>query len=110
MEEVHAIIEEENFDNVNETRTDLPTAYPVDGSVSFNQKIAELTTHNGTEIGPSLVMPVKRGDKVSLSTKYFYEKDAPGTTYDFTSFLWKRSLWHWLPAVPISSTSMKASY
>ncbi len=33
-------------------------------------------------IGPAKVLPVRAGQKVSLSTEYFYTEDAPGTTYD----------------------------
>jgi len=79
---VYASIEENNFENVELTREDLPTGYPIDASVEFNERIARLTAANGTEMGPSIVMPVKNGEKVSLSASYFYEENAPGQTYD----------------------------
>ena len=82
MEEVHRLIEEDNFDNIEGTAADLPSGYPVDGSVELNEKIAALSAANGTEIGPSIVLPVRRGDRVSLRTEYFYSEDAPGSTYD----------------------------
>ncbi len=82
MELVHRQIEEDNFDNIEETDADLPLGYPVDGSVDLNEKIALLSSENGTEIGPSMVLPVRLGDKVSLSTNYFYSEDAEGATYD----------------------------
>lgn len=90
MEEVHRVMERDNFDNIDETAKDLPTEYPttvrksvwINGSVELNEKIAYLSAANGTEIGPSMVLPVRRGDKVSLSTEYFYSEDAPGSTYD----------------------------
>src|SRR5690606_38965252 len=63
MELVHRQIEEDNFDNIDETDADLPLGYPVDGSADLNEKIASLSTANGTEIGPSMVLPVRRGDK-----------------------------------------------
>ena len=82
MEEVHRQIERDNFDNIDETAQDLPLGYPVNGSVELNEKIASLSAANGTQIGPSMVLPVRRGDKVSLRTEYFYSEDAPGATYD----------------------------
>ncbi|NEN25810.1 hypothetical protein G3O08_20175 [Cryomorpha ignava] len=87
LEEAHREIEERNFDNVGETAEDLPTGYPVDGSAELNEKIALLSAANGTEIGPSIVMPVRRGDQVSLRTDYFYTEDAPGATYDNLNML-----------------------
>ncbi|MCA1763552.1 MAG: hypothetical protein ABR574_07890 [Cryomorphaceae bacterium] len=58
------------------------------GDETFNSKsYTTIAAANGTEIGPSLVMPVKKGDKVALSTSYFYEEDAPGTTYQNMDFL-----------------------
>ncbi len=82
MEDVYASIEENNFENVELTREDLPIGYPIDASVEFNERIARLTAANGTQMGPSIVMPVKNGEKVSLSASYFYEENAPGQTYD----------------------------
>jgi RHS repeat-associated protein len=87
LEDVHAYIEEVNFENLEEVREDLPTGYPVNGSVSLNERIALLNAANGTEIGPSIVLPVKQGEKVSLSTEYFYTEDAAGATYDNIDFL-----------------------
>ncbi len=88
LEEVWAEVEEQNYDNLGETRHERPAEYPVTGSVVLNEQIAYLTQANGTEMGPSLVMPVKRGDRVSLSTDYFYTEDAPGVTYDnLTTFV-----------------------
>jgi RHS repeat-associated protein len=87
LEDVHAQIEEINFENLDEVREDLPTGYPVNGSVSLNERIALLNAANGTEIGPSIVLPVRRGEKVSLSAEYFYTEDAPGATYDNIDFL-----------------------
>jgi hypothetical protein len=84
MEDTYAYFEKQNFDNLDSTREDLPSEYPLDGSVEFNERIARLSEASGTEMGPSMVLPVRRGDKVNLSTKYFYEEDAPGTTYDNT--------------------------
>src|SRR5690554_2537460 len=79
---LHRLMEENNFDNIDETAEELPDDYPIDGTVEFNERIAFLSAANGTEIGPSLVLPVHRGDRVSLSTEYFYSEDAPGSTYD----------------------------
>ena len=83
----HRLIERDNFDNIDETAQELPLGYPVNGSVELNEKIARLSAANGTEIGPSIVLPVRRGDKVSLRTDYFYTEDAPGATYDNLNML-----------------------
>jgi len=87
MEEVHAFIEERDFDNLPGTREDLPTNYPVDGSVALNEKIAMLIADGDMVIGPSLVRNVRVGEKVTVSVDYFYEEDAPGATYDNVGFL-----------------------
>jgi RHS repeat-associated protein len=87
LEDVHAEIEERNFENLEEVREDLPTGYPVNGSASLNERIALLNAANGTEIGPSIVLPVRQGERVSLSTEYFYTEDAAGATYDNIDFL-----------------------
>jgi RHS repeat-associated protein len=86
MEEVHALIEENNFDNVDETRDDLPQNYPVDGSAQLNLKIAELIADGEMVMGPSKVLNVRRGEKITASVEYFYEEDAPGATYDNLGF------------------------
>ncbi len=88
LEAVWAEVEQQNYDNLDDTRHERPAEYPVTGSVVLNEQIAYLTQANGTEMGPLLVMPVKRGDRVSLSTDYFYTEDAPGVTYDnLTTFV-----------------------
>ncbi len=95
MEEAHAHIELQSFDNIPPTQYHLPAGYPVDASVEFNERIARLSAAEGTEVGPSLVIPVRRGEEVSLSTRYFYteacpersRRDAPGTTYETMGLL-----------------------
>ncbi len=87
MEDTYRVLEKKNFDNIDETVEDKPSGYPLDGSAEFNEKIAKLSEATGTEVGPSIVLPVQRGDKVSLSTKYFYEEVGEGETYDNTGFL-----------------------
>ncbi len=87
MEEAHENIEVQSFDNIPITQYYLPTGYPVDASVAFNEQIARLSAAEGTEVGPSLVIPVRRGESVNLSTKYFFTEDAPGTTYETMGYL-----------------------
>ena len=87
MEELHAVWEEKNFDNIEEDREDLPASYPIDASVPFNEFIARVVAENGMTIGPSKVLKVSRGQKVKAAVKYYYEETAPGATYDGLSFL-----------------------
>lgn len=86
MEEVHRLIESENFDNLDETAAALPSDYPVGGSVELNERIAYILADGEMTIGPSLVTPVRKGETVKASIEYFYEEDAPGATYDNLGF------------------------
>ncbi len=81
MEEVHAHIEENDFDNLPEFRDDLPTGYPIDASVEFNERIARLSAENGTTIGPAKFLKVRDVDRISGGVSYFYSENAPGATY-----------------------------
>jgi len=63
-------------------RDDLPTGYPIDASVEFNERIARLAAENGTIIGPSKFLEVKAGERVFGGVSSFYKEDAPGTTYN----------------------------
>ncbi len=87
MEEYRANWEEANFENIEEGREPIPINYPVDASFPFNQFIAKLVADNEMTIGPAKVLEVNQGDKVKLATQYFYEEDAPGTTYENLGFL-----------------------
>lgn len=95
MEQMYAMTEEDNFDGILETRDDVPYNYPYDGSGEFNEKISELTAIDDKKIGPAKVLPAKRGDKFTVSTRYFYVEDAPGQSYDNLTNLVEEILYRW---------------
>ncbi len=82
MEEVWAHIEEANFDQISETREQLPDGYPIDGRVDLNEYIAYVFTDNEMKVGPSMMMAVNKDEKMQASVEYFYTEDAPGASYD----------------------------
>ncbi|MCH2026389.1 MAG: hypothetical protein MK172_11675 [Verrucomicrobiales bacterium] len=87
LEDFYAELEEKSFDNLDDTRADLPANYPVDGSAELNERIAYLSAEDDMVIGPSIVVETKRGGHVDLAVDYFYEENAPGATYDNLGFL-----------------------
>ncbi len=71
------LIEDANFDNVSATEQTKPYLYPYDPDDPESQKVSELSSFTGKIIGPAKVMAVKQGEKIDLSTKYWYT-EAPG--------------------------------
>jgi len=87
LEDYYAELEAKNFDNLDESRSDLPENYPVNGSAELNERIAYLIAEDEMVIGPSIVLETIRGAQVDIAVDYFYEEDAPGATYDNLGFL-----------------------
>jgi RHS repeat-associated protein len=81
LEEAQIVAEQENFDNLPENQTPRPVNYPINGSSELNEYVARIAADNEVAIGPAMLMPVKTGDRVQARVEYFYEGDAPGTTY-----------------------------
>ncbi|MFM9986255.1 MAG: hypothetical protein ACKVOK_13535 [Flavobacteriales bacterium] len=65
------------FDNLTSTEKDKPYLYPYDPDDPQSQKVSELSSYTGKIIGPAKVMAVKKGEKIDLSTKYWYT-EVPG--------------------------------
>jgi RHS repeat-associated protein len=87
MESEFAQLEERVFDNVGESRSDVPPNYPFDPSVDFNDKVAYLIVEDSLAIGPAKTIAVSRSDTLTISVNYFFEDDAPGSTYDNAGIL-----------------------
>jgi RHS repeat-associated protein len=68
--------EDANFDNVSATEKNKPYLYPYDPSDPNSQKVSELSSMTGKIIGPAKVMAVKTGERLDLSTKYWYNEAA----------------------------------
>jgi RHS repeat-associated protein len=72
MELAPATTEELIYSNLNTTRTDKPSGYPVDNTTSPNDKVAK-TNGNGNKIGPSIVLKVMAGDKFNVKVSSWYK-------------------------------------
>ena len=72
MENQNASVEEQTFENIPETRDDLPFGYPVDSTYSPNQKVSVLNKVDNKTIGHAKVLEVKQGMKLDFDTKYFF--------------------------------------
>jgi RHS repeat-associated protein len=87
VELARRMLEDASFDNVTATEKDKPYLYPYDPADPNNQKVSELSKLTGKIIGPAKVIAVKKGEKVDLSTKYWYT-EAPGAPLtDLTEIL-----------------------
>lgn len=72
--EVNRIEEEEDdFYNVSPARVTRPITMPNDNTYGYNSKSAELTSSKDAGQGPGRMIPVKQGDLIDLSTKYWFE-------------------------------------
>lgn len=69
MEVQNAQQEESQFDNVSESRSPVPTEYPL--ATLENQKVAELSS-NSTLVGPGKLIEVRRGDIIDVSAESWY--------------------------------------
>ncbi|PSL26374.1 DUF6443 domain-containing protein [Chitinophaga ginsengisoli] len=66
------------FSNVEETRAEVPSGYPVDQTTEQNKFAAKLNAKaGGKKIGPSLVLRVMAGDTVQIKAKAFYKSQGP---------------------------------
>ncbi|UPK67371.1 DUF6443 domain-containing protein [Chitinophaga filiformis] len=66
------------FNNVEETRTEVPSGYPADETTEKNKFAAKLNAKaGGKKIGPSLVLRVMAGDTVQIKAKAFYKSQGP---------------------------------
>jgi RHS repeat-associated protein len=82
LEEARIIAEQENFDNLPENQTPVPVNYPINGSSGLNEYVARIAAANEVAIGPAMLLRVQPSDRVQASVEYFYEADAPGTSYN----------------------------
>lgn len=78
MEPQNATAEESEFENVGETRIDLPLNYPDDNTYTPNWKVSELSITTGHTTGPAKVLRVGSGDTLNVLTKYWFEDDEQG--------------------------------
>lgn len=80
MEAGNSTIEESFYSNVNTTRTDKPTAYPVDNTTDPNEKVSKL---NGVDnkIGPGIVLKVMAGDKLNMKVNTWYKSNGVDPGY-----------------------------
>jgi hypothetical protein len=77
MEAALSTSEEAIYSNLN-TRSDLPSGYPLDNSYSNpNNKVAKVNG-SGNKIGPAIVLKVMAGDKFNVRTSSWYKLN--GTT------------------------------
>ncbi len=74
METANATKEEQLFSNITNTRITKPGGFDTDNN---NAQVARLNgnlnTTGNTRVGPSLVIKVMAGDKISISTKAWYQ-------------------------------------
>ncbi|MBW8687908.1 DUF6443 domain-containing protein [Chitinophaga rhizophila] len=78
MESSAAATETALFSNIEETRVEKPSGYPLDETTSENKSVARLNGKaEGKKIGPSLVLRVMAGDTVQISARAFYKSDGP---------------------------------
>jgi RHS repeat-associated protein len=78
MEREAAAQEVALFSNVEETRAETPSGYPVDQTTAANKFVAKLNAKaGGKKIGPSLVLRVMAGDTVQINAKAFYKSQGP---------------------------------
>lgn len=66
--------EEDAFDNVGQTAELAPYLYPYDPEDPYNQIVTELNAYGGEIIGPAKLAFVKGGERIDLSTKYWYQE------------------------------------
>lgn len=71
------LIEDAHFENVSTTEKDKPFLYPYDPTDPTSQKVTELSSYTGKVIGPAKIMSVKAGERIDVSTKYWYTEE-PG--------------------------------
>jgi RHS repeat-associated protein len=69
-------IEDATFENVSLTEQDKPYLYPYDPYDPDNAKVSELTAQTGKIIGPAKMIQVVAGEKIDLSTQYWYTEEA----------------------------------
>lgn len=74
-------IEDANFENVSLTEKEKPYLYPYDSEDPYNLMVSELSSFTGKVMGPAKVMEVKQGERIDLSTKYWYQ-ESPGEPLD----------------------------
>lgn len=72
MEVNRADEEETDFYNVDPSRTTRPLIMPADDTYGLNLKSSELKIENENGKGPGRMIPIKQGDVVDLSTKYWF--------------------------------------
>lgn len=60
------------FDNVPQTRYDIPYTYPPDSTYTPNASISRLNGQDSTTIGHAKILQVRPGDNLTFDTKYFY--------------------------------------
>ncbi|WP_236059486.1 DUF6443 domain-containing protein [Chitinophaga rhizophila] len=78
METGAAATESALFSNIEETRVEKPSGYPLDEATPENKSVARLNGKTeGKKIGPSLVLRVMAGDTVQISARAFYKSNGP---------------------------------
>ncbi|MVT09451.1 RHS repeat domain-containing protein [Chitinophaga tropicalis] len=84
METAASEVENALFNNIDNTRSPKPAAYPVDNTTNPNTYVSKLNAVNGQKIGPSLVLRVMANDTIRISVKALY-KNAGANTSSSTS-------------------------
>ena len=65
-------VEDPLFDNIDETRKNKTADYPYNPDYPTNAKVSKLGTGIGETVGPATIVAVKQGDKMSVSTDYYF--------------------------------------
>jgi len=71
------MLEEAGFETISTTEYDKPYLYPHDPYDPDNAMVSELSSQTGKIIGPAKMMQVTAGQRIDLSTKYWYTEE-PG--------------------------------
>jgi len=71
------MLEEAGFETISTTEYDKPYLYPYDPYDPDNAMVSELSSQTGKIIGPAKMMQVTAGQRIDLSTKYWYTEE-PG--------------------------------
>ena len=84
MELVDSTINNTYYSNINLTRSNVPTGYPIDTSYSKPNQYVAKVNGSGNKIGPAIILKVMAGDQFNVQVKSWYYKNgiAPGTPYN----------------------------